>query len=85
MEESFYDKVFYKETATNNRKTWAYFKYGQTGSFATALCHAYELADLDNRRRLDMAFPRLFNTARTWMYSDNPDGYLKDILNEGDK
>lgn len=85
MEESFYDKVFYEETATNNRKTWAYFKYGQTGSFATALCHAYELADLDNRHRLELAFPRLFNTARSWMYSDNPDKYLKDILNEGYK
>lgn len=77
-----YEKIFYEETPTNNEKTWAFYKYGQTGSFATALCHAYELADLNNRRRLELAFPRLFNTARSWMYSENPDEYLKSVLDE---
>ena len=75
-----YEKIFYNETPTNTPKTWAYFKNGSTGSFATALCHAWELADLDNRRRLELAFPRLFNTARSWSYSDNPDEYLEKII-----
>lgn len=74
-----YEKIFYNETPTNTLKTWAYFKYGSTGSFATALCRAWELADLDNRRRLQLAFPRLFNTAFSWEWAENPDEYLKEI------
>lgn len=75
-----YEKIFYEKTPTNHEKTWAYYKRGSTGSFATALCHVYELADLNNKRRLELAFPRLFNTARSWMYSENPDQFLKEIL-----
>ena len=75
-----YEKIFYEETPTNNEKTWAYYKLGSTGSFATALCKAYELSDLNNKRRLELAFPRLFSTARTWMYSENPDKFLTDVL-----
>lgn len=75
-----YEKIFYKESPTNTSKTWAYFKQGSTGSFATTLCHAWELADFENRRRLELAFPRLFNTARSWAYSDNPDEYLERII-----
>lgn len=75
-----YEKIFYKETPTNHEKTWAYYKRGSTGSFATALCRAYEQADLNNKHRLELAFPRLFNTARSWMYSENPDRFLKEIL-----
>lgn len=80
MEENFYDRVFYKETPTNNEQTWAYYIKGQTGAFATALCQAYELADRDNRMRLAFAFPLLFITAHAWRVSDNPDNYLKQIL-----
>lgn len=79
MEESFYDKVFMEETPTNNEKEWAYYKAGTSGSFATALCRAYELADLKNRHRLELAYPRLFGAAKAWMYSDNPDDFLKKL------
>lgn len=75
-----YDKIFYNETFTNTPKTWACFKKGLTGSFATALCHAWELGDLENRRRLELAFPHLFNAARAWAYSDNPDEYLETLM-----
>lgn len=78
--ETYYDKIFYKETPTNNEKTWAYYIKGQTGAFATALCRAYELADCDNRIRLASAFPLLFITAHAWRISNNPDAYLKQIL-----
>lgn len=71
-----YEKIFDEETPTNTPK----FKYGSTGSFATALCRAWELADLDNRRRLQLAFPRLFNTAFSWEWAKNPDEYLAEII-----
>lgn len=74
-----YEKIFYNETPTNTPKTWAYYKQGTTGSFATTLCHAWELADLENRRRLELAFPRLFNAAHAWAYSENPDEYLQKL------
>mgnify|MGYP006913557725 CR=1 FL=1 len=75
-----YEKIFDKETPTNTPKTWAYFKYGSTGSFAIALCRAWELADLDNRRRLELAFPRLFNTALSRERAENPGEYLIKIM-----
>lgn len=78
-----YEKIFYEETATNNEKTWASYKMGTTGSFATTLCKAYELADLKNKRRLELAFPRLFSTAIAWFYSETPDKFLMDILKGG--
>lgn len=75
-----YEKIFYQESPTNNEKEWAYYKKGQSGSFVTALCRAYELGDLENRRRLELAFPRLFLTAKSWFYSENPDEFLETIL-----
>ena len=75
-----YEKIFHEETPTNHKKTWAYYKIGSSGSFATALCHAYELADFNNKRRMELAFPRLFNTARSWMCSERPEEFLKEIL-----
>lgn len=74
------EKIFYNETPTNTPKTWAYFEYGSTGSFATALCHAWVLADSDNRRRLELAFPRLFNTALSRERAENPGEYLEKII-----
>lgn len=71
---------FNEETATNNVKTWAFYKAGTSGSFATALCSAFEKADLRNRQRLREAFPLLFKTADEWFVSDDPDAYLKEIL-----
>lgn len=77
-----YEKIFYTKTPTNRRKGWAYFKQGTSGSFATALCHAYELGDLENRRRLELAFPYLFSAAREWYYADNPESAIQQILSE---
>ena len=71
---------FEKETPTNNAKTWAYYKMGQTGSFATMLCRAWELGDLENKARLEAAFPLLFGTAIIWSYTADPDEYLEEIL-----
>lgn len=82
MEDSFYENIFYAETNTNNEKGWAYYKKGASGSFATALCRAYELGDTNNRHRLELAFPRLFQTARSWFYSENPDDFLNEVLNK---
>ena len=73
---------FEKETPTNNEKTWAYYKCGRSGSFATVLCRAWELGDLDNKARLEAAFPRLFGTALIWMYSDHPDEFIEKILDK---
>lgn len=39
---------FNEETATNNIKTWAFYKAGTSVSFATALCSAFEKADFGN-------------------------------------
>lgn len=63
-----YEKIFNEETATNNEKTWAFYKMGTTGSFATNLCHAFEQADLNNRARLKAAFPLLFKTAKNGLF-----------------
>jgi hypothetical protein len=71
---------FLEETPTNNRKTWAYYKLSSTGSFATALCRAWELADNDNRKRLKFAYPRLFGIADTWERANKPKEFLEDIL-----
>lgn len=80
-----YEKIFYKETQTNREIEWAYYKTGAAGSFVNAVCRAWELADLENRRRLELAFPRLFGAARAWAYSEDPDQYIKDLLNERNK
>lgn len=77
-----YEKIFYQETRTNRRIEWAYYKAGMAGSFVKALCRAYELGDLQNRHRLELAFPLLFSAAREWYYSDNPDKYLQDLIND---
>lgn len=77
-----YEKIFYTKTQTNRRKEWAYFKQGASGSFATALCHAYELGDLENRRRLELAYPYLFSAARECYYADNPEAVIQQILSE---
>lgn len=77
-----YEKIFYTKTQTNRRKEWAYFKQGAPGSFATALCHAYELGDLENRRRLELAYPYLFSAARKCYYADNPEAAIQQILSE---
>lgn len=76
------EKIFYTKTPTNRRKEWAYFKQGTSRSFVTALCHAYELGDFLNRRRLELAFPYLFSAAREWYYADNPEATIQQILSE---
>lgn len=75
-----YEKLFDEETNTNRAVEWAYYKRGKAGSFATALCKAWELGDLENQRRLELAFPRLFSAAKSWMYSDNPEEFIEEIL-----
>lgn len=55
-----YEGIFNEETPTNNNNTWGYYLEHTTGSFATALCRAYELADADNKLRLRLAFPFVF-------------------------
>jgi hypothetical protein len=37
---------------------------GQLGGFAAALGEAYQLADLNNRKKLRLAFPKIFDMAR---------------------
>lgn len=59
-----YEKIFYTKTPTNRRKGWAYFKQGTSGSFATALCHAYELGDLENRRYISRPLPKRYGNCR---------------------
>lgn len=75
-----YEQIFYRETNTNREKEWAFFKMNKSGAFASTLCRAYELADSENKRRLELAFPRLFGAARSWFYSENPDQFLQMIL-----
>lgn len=77
-----YEKIFYKETNTNREVEWAYYKIGEAGSFVTALCKAWELGDLENRRRLELAFPRLFTAARIWATCDDPDNYIEELLQQ---
>ena len=36
---------------------------GQLGGFAAALGEAYQLADLNNRKKLRLAFPKVFDMA----------------------
>jgi len=75
-----YEKIFYADSNTDREVEWAYYKRGTSGSFVAALCRAWELGDLENQRRIELAFPRLFNAARIWMYSDNPDQYIEELL-----
>ena len=75
-----YEKIFYQKTKTNRCVEWAYYQAGTAGSFVKALCRAYELGDLQNRRRLELAFPYLFGAAREWYYCDDPDQYLKELI-----
>ncbi len=75
-----YEKIFYADSNTDREVEWAYYKRGTAGSFATALCRAWELGDLENQRRLELAFPHLFHAAKAWMYSDNPDEFIEELL-----
>lgn len=73
-----------KRTPTNTEKGWAYYKMGVSGSFLTAICRAWECADTQNRARLLTAFPRLFFTAMVWESCDDPDKYLRAVLEKED-
>lgn len=73
-----------ERTPTNTEKGWAYYKRGVSGSFLTAICRAWEQADSQNRARLQHAFPRLFFTAMVWEACDDPDDYLRSVLEKDD-
>ena len=77
-----YDKIFYQKTPTNREVEWAYYMTGTAGSFVNALCRAYEMADLNNRRRLELAFPYLFGAAHIYMTTDEPEAFIKRLLKE---
>ena len=69
-----------KETLTNREIEWAYYKLGRSGSFATALCRAWELADFENKSRLEVAYPLLFGAANLYMLSEDPDEFIQELL-----
>lgn len=55
-----YEETFNKETKTNSKSTWDFYKKGDCGEFAKHLCKAFEVGDFNNRTRLLLAFPLLF-------------------------
>lgn len=71
---------FRQKTNTNRAVEWAYYKLGRTGSFATLICRAWEVADMENRARLEEAFPLLFGAANMWWLNKDPDDYLRKLL-----
>lgn len=76
---------FNKQTNTNRAVEWAYYKKDRTGSFATLLCRAWEVADFENRARLEAAYPLLFGAANAWWINEDPDLYIDKLLQEDRK
>ena len=69
-------------TPTNDKKTFAYYRRGRAGKFATMLLDAWRVADTNNQYRLSVAFPELAKAIREYNESENREEYIKNILKE---
>lgn len=75
-------KYFTQKPRQTGVKNGLILSKGRREVLQQLFCHAYELGDLENRRRLEFAYPYLFSAARKCYYADNPEAAIQQILSE---